>query len=74
MLRVETIFMSRIYGAANLPYTPYGGGFLPKPGFPSLLHEINKLGLLEKAGTFEMFKEMRERMGQYYDKSKMIGV
>jgi hypothetical protein len=73
MLLVERFFMISLYGATNLPYTPLGGGFLPKPGFPSLLHEMNKLGFL-KYGSFTMYKKIREQRGKYYNTSKMIGV
>ena len=74
MLNVELILMQRKYGSAKFMYTPLGGGFLPKSSFPTLLHEMNKLGLLEYADRFNLYKKARESRGKHYDTTKMIGV
>jgi predicted Ser/Thr protein kinase len=57
-------------------YTPIGGGFIPKKSYPTLLHEIESIGELDKVFEFQNNKRMRllsEKAGGY-DKKKMIGV
>ena len=74
MLRVEALFMKKLYSSKKFPYTPLGGGFVPKKSFPSLLHEMKKLNLLKHSNMFNLYKSQREMKGKYYDQSNMIGV
>jgi hypothetical protein len=74
ILKVEMLFMKKLYKSANFQYTPIGGGFVPKKSFPSLIHELNKKGLLKYSQQFELYRHMRELKGKFYDNSKMIGI
>ena len=74
LINVEILIMKKIYGPQNFQYTPIGGGFVPNKKFPSLIHKLNELGLLELNSMFSIYKKTREMKGKYYDSSKMIGV
>ena len=73
LIHVEILIMNKIYGK-NFKYTPIGGGFVPKKSFPSIIHKLEELGLLELNSMFSIYKKTRERLGKYYDNSKMIGM
>jgi predicted Ser/Thr protein kinase len=76
LINIEVLLMNKIYGPKNMMYTPIGGGYIPKKSFPTLIHEIEKQGILHLIGRFEIGKSTRERYtkAKVYDKSKMIGM